>query len=325
MLIRTFKAGYLINIILFIIISLLLWLHAFIEPQPMIVENNYGLIYHYLNFMALLPAHLVTVVAFGFVLLQAIMLNAVVADNPVFSRSTYLPALVYVILMSYLQRQQTIHPVLIANFFLILSLKNLSKIYGKTDDFKESFNASFWIAVASMIQFPLVLLMFFVWFSFIIYRLSKWREWVISILGFIAPYIFLLSIFFLTDELGQFVSFAEAQWNSFSRVSIRFDGELLLFWALFLLLMLIAFLKLAIERGEKLISIRKRFNVLVVMFLSCLAIGLGGGSNPIDQLPLLFPSSALVISYYFIEARRVFYAELFFSLLLIIIFTSRFV
>ncbi|MDZ4203709.1 MAG: hypothetical protein U1C46_02710 [Bacteroidales bacterium] len=325
MLISTFRSGYIINIILFFCVSVLLWLDAFIRPPAMIVENNFGLIYQNFNFLASLPPHVSVLIAFLLLMGEAILLNSIVADNPVFSKSTFLPALVYVILMSYLPRQLTIHPILVANFFLILSLKNITQCYRKTNAFKESFNASFWIAVASMIHFPLVLMIVFVWMAFIIYRISTWREWVISFIGFLTPYFLLLSYYFLTDGLRNFATFFMEQWNRFTKITISLSNELFLFWLLFGLIIGVSFFKMMTMRGEKLIIIRNTFTVLIVMFFSCLAIVLSSGSDPINLLHLLFPPSAIIITYYFIETRKLFFPELFFSLLLIIIAVNKFI
>ncbi len=323
MLLRIFHSGYFINIFMFLLISILLWMPAFLHPPAAFSSTGLGIGFEQLAKLIHLSSQLTVGFAFAILLVQAIVFNNVLVENPIFSKSVFLPALIYIILMSHNPDLLTLHPLLIANFFLVFSLKNLYNTYEKPEAFRESFNASFWISAASLFYYPAIFLIFFIWASFLIFRINSWREWLISVIGLGMPYLFLGIIFFLTGNLHFFVSYY-VEGISWLGLTFHFNLQDYIFWPVFLLLLLIAYYKFNLERAEKTINIRKSFAVVNALLLISVISLIYNGFNAYLQEYLIFPAAAIVIAFYFIEARRKFFAELFFAFLLIAVVIIKF-
>lgn len=324
MLIRMFRSGYVVKIFMFLVISILLWIPAFITPSPPSTISTYGIAYDLLISTFNITGLVSVIIAFLLLLGQAVIFNAVLVENPFFSRSVFLPALIYVILMSYHPSFLTLHPALIANYFLIFSLKNLYNTYARKEAFRESFNASFWVAVASLFYFPAIFMMILVWSAFLIFRINSWREWLISFIGSGSPYLLLIMGFYLFDGMDYFSAYYP---DSFSwlRVNLTLTTYDYIFWPVFLVLLLISFSKFSLGRTDKIISIRKGFAVVnAYLFISGLSVFISG-PNPHLHAFLIFPPASVVIAFYFIEIRRMLVAELLFLLLLISIAVMKFI
>lgn len=324
MLIRIFRTGYFIKIFMFLIISLLLWFPVFLNPPSLVTESTLGIGYEVILSKLFLSARLATFIAFALLLIQAMVFNALLANNPFFSKSVFLPALVYVILMSHHPLQLTLHPALIANFFLIFSLKNLYNTYDKKEALREAFNTSFWVSVASLFYLPAIFMMLLVWWAFLIFRINTWREWLISVIGAATPYLLLLTGCYLTDTIDFLKAFYPGN-LSWVWAELSITQHDYIFWPAFLILLLVAYYKFSVERNDKIISVRKGFAVVnAYMVLSALTL-LIAGPDLHQHAYLLFPASAAIISYYFIETRKRILAEILFLLLLLAIGVAKFI
>lgn len=323
MLLRIFQSGYFIKIFMFLFVSILLWVPAFLHPPTAFSSTGLGIGFELLAKLIHFPAQLTVGFAFAILLVQAIIFNYVLIENPIFSKSVFLPALIYMILMSHNPDMLTLHPLLIANFFLVFSLKNLYNTYEKPEAFRESFNASFWISTASLFYYPVIFLIFFIWASFLIFRINTWREWLISVIGFCMPYLVLGIIFFLAGNLQIFISYY-LKGISWLGLTFHFNLQDYIFWPVFLLLLLIAYYKFNLERTTKTINIRKSFAVVNALLLISVISLIYNGFDAYLQEYLIFPAASIVIAFYFIEARRKFFAELFFAFLIIAIVIIKF-
>lgn len=324
MLIRIFRSGYVVKIFMFLIISLLLWLPAFISPPAPITSVTYGIAYDllldYFNFSNII----IVLAAFIILLGQSVVFNMVLVENPLFSRSVFLPALIYVILMSHAPENLTLHPALITNLFLIFSLKNLYSTYEKKEALRESFNASFWVAIASLFYLPALFMLVLIWSAFLIFRINTWREWLISLIGACAPYLLMLIVFYLTDRITYVLEYYP---DGFSMLWARFTIQFAdyIFWPAFLVLLAVAYYKFSTGRVDKIISVRKGFAVVNAFLLIVAITMIFSGTNPHQHAFLIFPASAVIIAYYFIESRKTVWPEILFLLLLFSIIVIKFI
>jgi len=324
MLIKIFRSGYIIKIFMFLAISLLLWLPAFLNPPNLITFSTHGIAYDFLAGIFHYSDRIVVFIAFVTLLGQAIIFNAVLVENPFFSKSVFLPALIYVILMSHNPLHLTMHPMLLANFFLIFSLRNLLNTYEKQEAFRESLNASFWVAIATLFYLPAIYLLLLIWIAFILFRISSWREWVISLIGFGIPVLMMAIVSYLTDRFDSLLQYYPRDFSVF-RTDLSMSLHDYIFWPAFLVLMGMAYLKFINELPDKIISMRKSFAVVNVFLLLSAATVFFSGSNPHLHAYLIFPAASVIIAYYFIETKRIIIAELLFLLLLIAIAINKFV
>ncbi len=325
MLIKFFKSNYLLQIHIFFLVGILLWLGAFIHPHSIVEINNnvnpfYTVIYNFFKGKNILNV----IIALLLLFIEAIILNFTVSNNKLTKKNTFACAFIYFLLMSFSPDLLTLHPVLIANFFLILALNMVFKIYGKRDAFAEVFNASFLISIASFFYFPAIFFILLIWLSFLVYRLQTWHEFVISILGLILPYIFLASYYFWIDKLGFFVDMYLSffynpesivfNYNTFESVSIGFITILLFF----------SIINFLFRYNENLISIRKKIAVIILLLLvSILSLIYANGLCKFNESIIFIPVSVL-ITFYLSFVKRKFWAKTIFTLLILSIVISIF-
>lgn len=323
MIIRIFQSGYFVRIFILFASAVVLWIPAFLQPAEIFSAGMSGIAYDFIGNPVVLPQHVVVALAFMLLMVQAIVFNAVLIENPFFSKAAFLPAFIYVILMSHHPDYLTLHPVLIANFFLMFSLKNLFNTYGKSEAYRETFNASFWVAAASLFYFPAVFFITFIWAVFIIFRIAAWREWLISFIGFFMPYLILLIFFFLADHSDAFIKYFV---QKLTWVAPTIDLKLpdFIFWPVFILLLLYAWFKFTAERSNKIIQIRKSFSVLnILLIISGLSLILSGRDTHLHAF-LIFPAASAIIAFYFIESGKKWLSEMLFALVLLAVVVIKF-
>ncbi|MCK9290713.1 MAG: hypothetical protein WCR58_03415 [Bacteroidales bacterium] len=201
MLIRFFRSGFFIHHLVIIATALLLWLPALIRPSPPIELNCWQPIYDWLKTL-LLPYPLIsTVLAFLLMLISALYLNKVLAENGIIGRSATAAAFVFVILTSWEQQQTMFSPIWIALPLLIYLVSLFFGMYETNDNESAIFKATMVVAVLSMISFPLIVLWLWVYVALLIMRISKTNEWIIPLTGLLLPYFLLASYFFLKNKL----------------------------------------------------------------------------------------------------------------------------
>jgi len=179
------KSGTFLQFAIFIVIMSAFWIPAFVNPSPAVIKSSDGPLFTLLVSWLKHTAGTVSVaLALSLIVLQAISLFYVFQANGFFGRSNFMPALIILVTYSWNADFQTLHAILPAGIFIILAIHSIMVMYGKQEAYRQVFTAAFSIGIASLFYLPLAYLLFLIWFSFITYRISTWREYAISIIGF---------------------------------------------------------------------------------------------------------------------------------------------
>jgi hypothetical protein len=194
------KSGTFIQFTLFTVILVITWLPAFINPVLPIVTSSDGPLYSLLlNWLS--QSQLLSVaVALILIIIQSLILFYVYQANGFFGRSNFIPAIIILLAYSWDTNYQTMHAVLPGGIFLIIALNAIMVMYGQQAAYRLVFTAAFSLGIASLFYIPLAYLLILVWFTLITYRVSTWREYAISIIGFILPFIYYFSWLFWNDS-----------------------------------------------------------------------------------------------------------------------------
>ncbi len=321
MIVHFFRNNPTLQLILIFLLSVLLWLPSFISPNQMItgavVTPVYNIIFKTLygySFLQILIAYIL-------LLFNAILLNNIYTEKGLLPKNNYLIAMVYIVLMSYSSNLQTLNPVLISNVLIILSLYMLIKTFDSDDSFQQILNASVLLSVSSFIYFPSIIIFFLIWISFIVYRTFSWREWLISLTGFLIPYILVTSYLFLTDKLSikaaEYLTFVKGFQilNNFPGVSIYYY----IFWSFIALVLIITFYKFISSLNEKLVSIRKHSIIIIWLLIFSIAISFTFKLNYIINGSIIFLPLSIIIAQYFSGAKKMLMKEIMFTIIIAII------
>ena len=326
MLVRLYRNTYPTQIILLALIILAIWAPALFHSVPAVQDyDKLQPLYNLLIINNLLTnSRLSSFIAMVFVLGQAFLLNKIVNQNDIVSKTTFLPALVYALLMSYHPAGLTIHPTLIANTFILLIINNLFKSNDNPDHYPSILSIGFYLGVASLIWFPVVFIIPLLIISVFIISAKSIREFIILLAGIALPYYFLAFSYFMSNDLRDIShSYVQVFWNFFD-FSLRISPFEYIALGLFVIVSLLSMIKIFGLLFEMVIATRRKF-LFLILLIAGLTVGVGFCSSPVvDGIMIIFPLSAIIISKYFTLLRKRWTAEFLFSLLLFLIILGKF-
>ncbi len=312
------KSGTFAQLTIFIVFLVIFWIPYFVHPNHLIATAADGPLFTMLaGWLINLPVLSIGVALF-LIVIQALLLTFVFQAYGFFNRKNFMPALIILMAYSWNGTQQALHALLPAGIFIIVALNSILSMYGEQAAYRKVFTASFSIGIASLFYFPLIYLMPFIWFSFVTYRVSTWREYIISIIGVALPYIYYFSWLFWNDNFDAgVISLSDAlfKWVLPERLSLV-NTVWLSFSTFMLVVAMVAVLNLM---SDKLISLRRRAWVLFNYSFSSLLVLIMAGwpimhSNYLFVFPLAFflaGSLSLLKRTFWIELLTVLYFTLF--------------
>jgi len=286
------KSGIFIQVAVYAALLAILWISAFVNALPVVTSPADGPLFTaFACWLKAFPIFSVSI-ALALVVLQSIIIYFVFKANGFFGRRNFLPAIILVLAYSWNTEYQALHALLPANLFLIIALYAMMVMYGRQAAFHQVFTSSFAIGIASLFYIPSAYMLLMIWFSFITYRVSTWREYVISVIGFSLPYLYFASWLFWNENLLEgFNLFISALFimPNFERLTVieivwfSYTGFALIF----------AILTVLNIMGDKLISLRRRAWVLFnFSFCALIAVLLTGchiiPGNSIFVVPFSF-------------------------------------
>lgn len=266
MFIKTFKKNYPLQLLLLTIIPLVMWASALANPpelnKSIFDMPFYNLLYSFTKDYRLFA----TITSFVLIFLQAIALNYLFSENHLCQKNTFLPAFIYIILMSCSRESMTFSSILFANMMIIIALHFFFKCHDKKEGIDEIFNASFFLALATLFYVPSAFFMLWMWGGFVVYKLYKWRSWVMSLFGYLTPFMLIVIYYYLMNKniITSLFSNVE-EWIQIDFSFLNTPIQVVYISAL-LLYTIPAIFKTASSRSNRIIEYRKKSGVLLVMF-----------------------------------------------------------
>lgn len=186
------------------ILAIAMWWPSFMEPPVIPVKHSMPL---FEVFTQMLGNDLLvkTMVAFVLIIIEGFYLNYLFDKNNLLTRKSFLPAFAFVMMMSGFKSVQQLNPIVCALLFVMLSLSKIAKTYRQDSALSNVFDASFLLSMASLFYFPVAILYPIVWVSLIVIRPFIWREWVVSFIGFVLPYVFTMTFYYWFNRVNFFV------------------------------------------------------------------------------------------------------------------------
>ena len=198
--IGSFKANNHRNNFLLLFYGLALNWPIFFKSAPAIISSNDTFLYQY--FIGILNTYvnssILNGLAFFVIFLQAVTINKIVTDQKMFQRNNYLTGMSYLLTTSIFHVGLT--STLIAVSFLIWILSIMFNTSTQGNPKKNVFNIGLLTGVTVLIFFPAFLFVFVVFFGLLIFRPFRIQEWIILILGIMAPFYFVFAFGFLLDK-----------------------------------------------------------------------------------------------------------------------------
>lgn len=252
------------------------------------------------------------------VIVQAIIFNTIINRHSLLGKQTYLPALLYVTGSSLFLQFLIISPPLICNFILIWIMDKLLKIGKSPNGIMMMFDIGMLIALGALIYFPFIVLLVMLWLSLLLYRSFNWREWVAGFIGFLTIFFFLAVFYYWNDNVGQFLHIWKPLVYQFpSILKINYNDYLVLLPVA--VIMILAALQLRENFFRSFISTRKAFQMLFFMFIVTIVSCYTKTDFRVYHFLLCVPPGAVLLAYYFSNAKKRWFYESLFAILVICI------
>lgn len=175
-------------------------LSTFVHPLP-VTPQSQGVLTDWM-YAELPPTSFgAQIAAFILVFIQAIFINITMARYRVANEITLLPGLFYCLITALLPDFLPLSPALLANTFIIIALFYLFEIYKNNYASIRIFDVGFWVGVAGLFHFSYTFFIFWGILGLGILRGMRMKEFLMFLIGIIAPF-FLFSVYlFWTDRL----------------------------------------------------------------------------------------------------------------------------
>lgn len=316
MFISIFKNNQTLSLVLLSIAMLVIWIPAFQNTATIPYNNTMPLYEFYARGANNLP-FIHNYLAFLLIVVESILLNYILNKFEIMAKKTAMPAIFYCLLMSCCKPLTHFYPLLFSNFFILLALFKIGLSYRVEEAFSSIFDASFFIAISSLFYFPSIIIYPLIWVTLIVIRPFVWREWVISMIGLILPYVFVIVYYFWSDKVN-FLLYDKIFFPS-SDALLTLSNQRPTFVAVAsMLLLLMAFSILTLLKGWPVNTILSR-NFLVVLFwllgLSILSYSMAPVFN-ITYLSIAAIPLSVFVSNYFLMTKFKWISEIIFLLFL---------
>lgn len=190
MIIRFFRSSFLAQYVMIVLTALVLWLPAFVNPEPAASPDALSPVYHALFRLASLSPLASTLFAFALMVFMGVMLNTMLAKYQLIGRVSSMATFVWVLLMSLSPAQTKLYPMLAAMPLLLYAVGILFRMYDSSENELDIFNVAFLMSLASLIWFPALLLMVWIYLALFVLRITHFRAWIIPLVGMLTPYLF---------------------------------------------------------------------------------------------------------------------------------------
>lgn len=199
-----FKSNNPYNTFLLFVYGLFLKLPIFIHPSIPVARETDGFLFKailvQLEHLGKSFPLIYSLISFLLLFTQAITLNGLANDQRLMQKPNFLTAMAYLLITSLFSEWNEFSAPLIINTLLIWVWSRMSRLHNDQHAKTSLFNIGIAIGLATFFYFPSIAFALLIVFGLMITRALKISEWVVALLGIIAPYYFLLAYVFLTDK-----------------------------------------------------------------------------------------------------------------------------
>ena len=248
--------------------------------------------------------------------IQAIIFNRVINNHSLMAKPSFLPALLYITRASLFTQFLILSPPLICNFLLIWIMDKFLKIGKAPNAMMIMFDIGMIIALGSLIYFPYIVFLAMLWLSLLLYRPFNWREWLSGLVGFLTIFFIIAVFYYWNDNISQFYRIWRPLVNTFpSKLRINYDDYLVLIPVS--VIIVLATLQLRENFFRSFISTRKAFQMLFFMFIIALISFYTKPDFRVYHFILSVPPGAVLLAYYFSNAKKRWFYESLFAVLVL--------
>lgn len=257
-----------------------------------------------------------TIAALIFIILLAFLVFKINVQYSFIKVRTVLPSVLFIIISSGLHELHSMHPVYPAALFLILTIDRIFNSYEKEVIHSNAFDAGILLAIGSLFYFNLVFFFPFLWIGFIILKPKvNWREYILSTLGFVFPWLAAMAYYGATGQVEQFTTIVKANLSLHGSL-LKGNLAVQIYLGFLALIILLSSVSLLSQYDFKKISARKYFKAFFWVFLIACVLMVANPAVSQDIIILLAIPVSYLISNYLIYMKRPVWGEIILYILL---------
>lgn len=303
MIVGPLKNNLQLSIIILSTLCLTLWINTLVFVSGSSIAENAPehILYNFL-FTQHLSFVFKQIIMLLVVVVGGVLLNFFAIRQEIISKANFLPCFFYILFSFSSNTGQSFDPILIANLFVIPALYFLMESYREEQALSDFFKAGFFMGLASFFYVHYLFLFPLSFIALIILRAFNWREWVILLMGLLAPYYIYIGLNYITtnDYTQAFLLISGALSNFQKPIVSEYDMAFLI---MIVLLFLFAFFQgLTKGFGIKVKTKKTKF-ILIWMMAICILMVFFKHKSDWLLMPCIIPLS-IIIGDYLAELRQ---------------------
>lgn len=318
MLLKFAKSKSAISYLLPIPAGLLFWMKELLNPKvyPYYAGEPEGLLFQPINKLLQPCVTLQSILALTVIIILAYMIQHTNNHYNFIRYRSYIPALIFIIIVSGFTDMHCLHPVYFSSIFFIIAVYRLFDIHEKIKPYSASFDTGFLLGVAALFYLNAIMLFpaFILGLTILSFE-KRWREYILIITGMLLPVIFAISYGILTDQVLEILKVME---QSILTVNNHFNKNinLLIYLSYLTFLTILGSLKILKQYDHEKVSTRKYFTVLFLLFVNSALIFLLIPSASQEMLIISSIPVTFLLSNFFIFIKSRLWGEFLFFLLI---------
>ncbi len=317
MFLKFLQGGRPVQILVLLVFAVLFWLKYLILPQPvqMSFEASPMPLFQLVSRLLEGQEFLSKAIALSLLVINALLLSRLNMKFIVLKSRTYLPSFIFLLVASSFLPLQCLNPVVFTSIFMLFAIEAIMGTFKKEGLAYEYFLASFLVSMGSLFYARGAYLMIIIWIGLSLFRNIRWREWIFTIIGFLLPYLFLFSWYYMTGQ-ELFPRWQEMIINFLPDHDFsHFNRYYVLFYAFLALLILLASRKMISNYQSLKIYVRKFYRLYFWIFAVTLIVYFSLYSRSVELVYFSGFAIAFILSYYFFNLRSKLTGEILFGLL----------
>jgi hypothetical protein len=214
---------------------------------------------------------------------------------------------------------QTLHPVLIANLFLLFAIEKSFVIDKERNKLKRYYESGLLLGLGTVFYPNIFIFIFIIWLTLIVLRTFNWREWMTSILGLVTPLLFYISYLYLSGNFQQKITeIPQIIFNTVKQISLsEMQIYILSLLGIIMFFMILGGIRLV---SVKKINIRKYYWIYILFNLYIIGIFAFYPYMGYELIYIIALPVAIIFSTSFLEIRSKWVGEILFTIILIAVF-----
>lgn len=265
---KFFKQSYIAQLVVIVLLIVALWIPVFVEHVSDVAVGMpttplFNLIASILGYSGL-ALTIFTFIVFG---TSVLFFNSMLSVNQLVTRNSSIGALVYVLCLCSVPIQDEFYPFLLASPLIMMTIQTVYLIYQVEKPESYLMNAGWFVAMASMLYFPSIILIIWVLISIVIMDISGFKQLLIPVVGFIVPYFILFACFYFNRTLIENIDNYSLTFNVLSLERLGMTTIEMIALVLVFVLFALSMLMIRSGNADNSLSTRKKVNITVWLFL----------------------------------------------------------